>query len=198
MHTHTFAMTPAAITARKLQTADARRVDLLAAAQEQFALQGYWGTPTTDIAKAAGISQAYLFRLFGTKRELFIACVERCMGSVREAFERAGAPHAGDTDAVLDAMGDTYAQLLSDRTMLLAQLQSYAACGDPEIRAAVQEHYGRLVDMVRRVSGADDERVSSFFATGLLLTVVAAMGAHELDADWARALLAGKHEQSGC
>ena len=198
MHTHTFAMTPAAATARKLQTADARRIDLLEAAQEHFALKGYWGTPTTDIAKVAGISQAYLFRLFGTKRELFIACVERCMGSVREAFERAAAPHIGDTDAVLDAMGDTYAQLLSDRTMLLAQLQSYAACGDPEIRAAVQEHYGRLVDMVRHTSGADDERVSSFFATGLLLTVVAAMGAHELDTDWARALMAGKHEQPGC
>ena len=184
-------MTPVPVTARKLQTAESRREDVLAAAQEHFAIKGYWGTPTTDIAKAAGISQAYLFRLFPTKQELFIAVVERCMGAVRESFEHAAAPHAGDPEAMFEAMGRRYADLLDDRTMLLAQLQAYSACSDPKIRPAVQRHYGKLVDMVRESTGADDERVSSFFAKGLLLTVIAAMGAHELDAAWARALLAG-------
>ncbi len=190
MNTHTV-VTAAPATARKLQTAEMRREDVLAAAQEQFALKGYWGTPTTDIAKAAGISQAYLFRLFPTKQELFIAGVERCMGAVRETFEHAVAPLAGDPDAMFEAMARRYEELLTDRTMLLAQLQAYSACGVPEIRAAVLHHYGRLVDMVRETTGADDERVSAFFATGMLLTIVAAMGAHELDADWARALMAG-------
>ena len=184
-------MAAAPATARKLQTAETRREDVLAAAQEQFALKGYWGTPTTDIAAAAGISQAYLFRLFPTKLELFIAGVERCMGAVRETFEHAAAPHAGDPDAMFEAMARRYEELLTDRTMLLAQLQAYSACGVPEIRTAVQRHYGRLVDMVRETTGADDERISAFFATGMLLTIVAAMGANELDADWARALLAG-------
>ena len=184
-------MSAAPATARKLQTAATRREDVLEAAQEQFALKGYWGTPTTDIAKAAGISQAYLFRLFPTKQELFIAGVERCMGAVRETFEHAAAPHPGDPDAMFEAMAQRYSELLADRTMLLAQLQAYSACGEPAICAAVQQHYGRLVDMVRTTTGADDERVSSFFATGMLLTIVAAMGAHDLDADWARALMAG-------
>lgn len=184
-------MTPAPATARKLQTAQARREDVLEAAQGHFALKGYWGTPTTEIAKAAGISQAYLFRLFPTKQELFIACVERCMGSVRESFQHAAAPHAGDQDAMFRAMSERYEQLLGDRTMLLAQLQSYSACGEPEIRDAVRRDYGRLVDMVRETTGAGDERISAFFATGMLLTVIAAMGAHELDVPWARTLLAG-------
>ena len=185
-------MTPAPVATRKLQTAEARREDVLEAALGHFALKGYWGTPTTEIAKSAGISQAYLFRLFPTKQELFIACVERCMCSVRESLQHAAAPHVGDPEAMFDAMGGRYGELLSDRTMLLAQLQSYSACGEPEIRAAVQRDYGQLVDMVRETTGADDERVGAFFATGMLLTIVAAMGAHELDADWARTLLAGK------
>lgn len=188
-------MPSAPVTTRKLQTAQARRDDVLAAAQEHFAQRGYYGTPTTEIARAAGISQAYLFRLFPTKRELFLACVERCMGAVRESFQHAAAPHAGDADAMFAAMGGRYAELLQDRTMLLAQLQSYAACSDPEIVAVVRREYGRLVDMVREATGAPDERVSGFFAHGMLMTVVAAMGAHELDEPWARTLLAARDDQ---
>jgi len=178
-------------TARKLQTAEERREDVLHAAMPLFAVKGYYGTPTTDIARAAGISQAYLFRLFPTKEELFIAVAERCMDSVREAFRRAAAPHAGDEDAMFVAMGDAYETLLADRDLLLMQLQSYAACQEPAIRTAVRRHYGLIVDMVRETTGADQERVSSFFATGMLLMVVAAMSAHELDAPWAVGLMAG-------
>ena len=39
-----------------------------------FAIGGYNGTSTEAIAREAGISQPYLFRLFRTKKELFIAC----------------------------------------------------------------------------------------------------------------------------
>ncbi len=182
---------PAPQTARKLQTADERREDVLVAALPHFARKGYYGTPTTEIARSAGISQAYLFRLFTTKEELFIAVAERCMDSVCEAFRRAAAPHAGDEDAMFAAMGDAYEALLADRDLLLAQLQSYSACQEPAIRDAVRRHYGRIVDMVRETTGASEERVTAFFATGMLLMVVAAMDAHELDASWARSLMAG-------
>ncbi len=71
------------------------------------------------------------------------------------------------------------------------QLQSYAASQEPAIREAVRRHYGRIVDMVGETTGANEERVTAFFATGMLLTVIAAMGAHELDQHWAVALMAG-------
>ncbi len=191
-------MSPATTPTRKLQTAEDRREDVLVAALPHFARKGYYGTPTTEIAKSAGISQAYLFRLYPTKQELFVACATRCTDNVRESFRRAAAPHAGDVDAMFKAMGDTYEQLLQDRDMLLAQLQAYAACEEPAIREAVSRHYGQLVDMVRDTTGADDERVSRFFATGMLLTVIAAMGAHELDAGWAQSLLAGIKADPNC
>jgi AcrR family transcriptional regulator len=176
---------------RTLSTADVRREDLLVAASTQFARRGYYGTPTTEIARDAGISQAYLFRLFPTKLELFVAVVDRCMEQVDDAFRAAAAPHRGDLDAALDAMGEAYSEMLNDRDRLLLQLQGYSGADDPQIRDAVQRGYGRIVDTVRELTGADDERVAGFFATGLLLTVMAAIGAHDLDRPWAQSLMNG-------
>ncbi len=197
-YSHLVMMQASATVPRTLQTAEERREAVLEAAIPHFARRGYYGTPTTDIAHDAGISQAYVFRLFPTKQELYIACLERCMGRIRLGFEHAAAPHAGDVDAVFDAMGDTYKALLSDRTMLLNQLHSYSACEEPDIRAAVQEQYGLIVDTVQRLTGADDVRVSDFFAHGMLMTVVAAMRADELDTPWARTLLAGPAADDAC
>ena len=82
----------------------------------------------------AGISQPYLFRLFPTKKALFLALVERCFRRVEDAFAAAAGDLAGEE--ALTAMADAYHRLLEDRTLLLLQMQIYAACGDPEIRDA--------------------------------------------------------------
>lgn len=184
-------MTTAAGTPRKLSTADDRREELLEAAMHHFARRGYYGTPTTDIAKAAGISQAYLFRLFPTKEELFIGCVDRCFQMTHDEFVRAAAPHAGDVDALFEAIGDRYDVLLQETDLLLAQLHAYAACQEPEIRIAVRRGYSRLVEAVKELTGAPDDRIQFFFAKGMLINVIAAMGAHELDEPWTRTLMTG-------
>src|SRR5215467_9668065 len=101
--------------ARQLSTAHERRETVLRTAVRAFAARGYYGTPTVDIAKQAGISQSYLYRLFPTKEELFIAVVRRCFQLARESFaeEVAKAASAAPED-VLSAMGDAYARLVSD------------------------------------------------------------------------------------
>jgi len=66
-----------------------RRDDVLDAALIEFADRGFEGTSTEDIAKRAGISQPYLFRLFGTKKDLYIASVGRCYRDTLELFQRA-------------------------------------------------------------------------------------------------------------
>ena len=63
-------------TARTRKSAEERREEIVAIAIEQFALSGYKGTSTEAIAREAGISQPYLFRLFKTKRDLFLACYD--------------------------------------------------------------------------------------------------------------------------
>jgi AcrR family transcriptional regulator len=172
------------------QTAEERREAVLAAALAAFAHGGLHGTSTEDIARAAGISQPYLFRLFGTKKKLFVATVERCMEDTLELF-RAAAGELRGADA-LEAMGRAYgAMVLGDRTRLLAQLQAYAACEEPEVREAVRSGFGSLHLFVETVSGLDQERVAEWFAKGMLLNVVAAMDLSESRDPWARRLLEG-------
>jgi AcrR family transcriptional regulator len=171
-------------------TAAARRDDVLDAAMIEFADHGFEGASTEDIARRAGISQPYLFRLFGTKKELFKATVSRCFRETLEMFQRAAEGKRGEE--ALHAIGTAYiAQLETDRTWLRGQMQSYAASDDPEIRAVVRAGYGDLVAYARRVSGADWPTVWGFFATGMLLNVLASMHVDDAPEQWMTDLLSG-------
>lgn len=173
---------------RVLRRSEDRRPELVDAALVEFARRGLYGTPTTAIAARAGISQAYLFRLYPTKEDLFIACIAQAYGRVRDEFARAGEPYRGDPEAAMDAMAEAYDRMLADGTMLVNQLHSYAACREPAVREAVQENFGAIVDTVREVSGASDEAVQAFIAHGMLMNVIGAIGVADSDAPWARAL----------
>jgi AcrR family transcriptional regulator len=171
-------------------TAAERRDAVLDAARIEFAEKGYAGTSTEDIAARAGISQPYLFRLFGTKKELFKASVVRCFRETLELFQRSAEGHRGEE--ALHAIGTAYVeQLESDRTWLRAQMQAYSASDDPEIRAVVRAGFGDLVAYVRRVSGADWPEASRFFANGMLLNVLAAMHVNDDPEPWMTGLLEG-------
>jgi AcrR family transcriptional regulator len=173
-------------------TAEERREAILEAARLEFAATGFHGTSTETIAARAGISQPYLFRLFGTKKELFVANVRRCFRETLETFQRAAEGKRGEE--ALEAMGEAYMALLTDRSRLLAQLQAYASCDDPEIRDVVREGYGDLVVWAERVSGLPPARLSAFFAKGMLLNVVASMDLLHSDEPWAQRLLEGCRE----
>src|SRR5438270_9172912 len=170
-------------------TAAERKDDVLDAALIEFAERGLEGTSTEDIARRAGISQPYLFRLFGTKKELYKASVTRCFRETLELFQRAAEGKRGEE--ALQAMGQAYRELLSDRTRLEAQMQAYSACEDPEIREVVRNGYGDLVAYVERVSGAEPEVITRFFAAGMLMNVLASMGLQDADEPWAARLLSG-------
>jgi AcrR family transcriptional regulator len=167
-----------------------RRDAVLDAALVEFAERGYAGTSTEDIARRAGISQPYLFRLFGTKKELYIASVTRCFRETLELFQRAAEGLRGE-DA-LHAIGRAYiAQLDTHMVWLKAQMQSYAAAAeDPEIRAAVRAGYGDLVAYVKRVSGAEGPMIWQFFSSGMLLNVLATMHVNDNAEPWMTELLA--------
>jgi hypothetical protein len=85
-------------------------------------------------------------------------------------------------------MGHAYVALLADRTALLFQMQSYAACSDPEIQAHVREGYGDLVQLVMRLSGAEPHEVWQFFSFGMLLNVMASLNLEAIadDVEWAK------------
>src|SRR3954447_7534537 len=177
-------------TATRLSAAE-RRDAILDAAQIEFADRGWGGTSTADTARRAGISQPYLFRLFGTKKELFKATAARCLRETLEMFQRAAEGKRGEE--ALQAMGAAYRDefILGDRMRLRAQMQTYAACEDPEISQVVRDGYGDLVAYVQRVSGLPAEEVARFFATGMLMNVLASMQVIENPDPWSQQMLAG-------
>jgi AcrR family transcriptional regulator len=175
----------AATTTRK--TAEERREEILAVALEEFGEHGLDGTSTDTIARKAGISQPYLFRLFGTKKELYLETVRRCLSQTLELFEQAADGLHGEE--AMSAIGEAYTGLLADRTRLRAQMQAYADCDDDDVREVVRAGFGRLVDYVTTVSGAEPERIRDFFAFGMLLNVFASMDLLDHPAPWAKQIL---------
>lgn len=161
-------------------TADERRDAIVAAATEEFATGGLVGASVDAIARRVGVSQPYVFQLFGTKKELFLATVASCFDRIILTFEDAAArwePGAlPECDSRLMAMGFAYKRLLTDRTLLMLQLQSYAACSDPDVRRAVRAGWTRLFRRVVEVSGAPRAEIHEFFARGMLLNLGAAIG----------------------
>ena len=155
---------------------------VLEAAVAEFAAHGLAGTSTEDVARQAGISQPYLFRLFPTKKALFLALVDRCFRRVEGTFVAAARDRTGDE--ALAAMADSYTLLLDDRTLLLLQMQIYAACSDPEIREAARTGYKHLWEMVERITGLPFQTVVDFFAVGMLMNVAAAMDLPSVDERW--------------
>ncbi|HWX44184.1 MAG TPA: TetR/AcrR family transcriptional regulator [Solirubrobacteraceae bacterium] len=174
-----------------------RREELIAAAVHEFAQGGLHGTPVERIARRVGVAQPYVFSLFGSKRELFLAALERSFEQVANTFERAAAEYREgrapeECEDALMAMGRAYKELLlSDRDYLMLQHQSYAACDDEVVRERVRHRYARLVGLAQRLSGAEDDRIDDFFRHGMALNVAAALGVEDLSSgcSWVRAEL---------
>jgi AcrR family transcriptional regulator len=183
--------------ARRRVPAAERREELISAAVIEFAKGGLHGTPVERIARRVGVAQPYVFSLFPTKRELFLAALERGFERLADTFKRAATDYRegrgpeGCEDA-MQAMGMAYKELLaSDRDYLMLQHQSYAACEDELVRARVRHRYAQLVDLVRELSGAEPELVDDFIRHGMALNVAAALGVEELSVDcpWIQAEL---------
>jgi AcrR family transcriptional regulator len=179
-------MTPAATTKRQLSTAEERREAVLEAAMDVFGERGFLGTPTMAVAKAAGISQAYLFRLFPTKEDLVLAVVERSNERIFDTFAKAAAQARAEGSDPREAMGVAYGEMLQDRRVLLTQIHQHAAAAAmPEVAAASRRSFEALVALVSRETGGTPEEIQSFFAQGMLMNVMAAIGADDAAGLWA-------------
>jgi AcrR family transcriptional regulator len=170
-------------------SAGERREQVIAAATKEFAEQGYQAASTAAIARRAGISQPYIYALFPSKQELFIAVHDQVIERIRRTFETAAA--GGSTpDEKLKRMGEVYPTLIAHRYALLAQLQTYAT-GDPVIQAHASRRYRELYNEVIGLSGAPAAAVSLFFACGMLANVTTALGLEDICAPLFGASLGG-------
>ncbi|MEQ4301761.1 TetR/AcrR family transcriptional regulator [Plantactinospora sp. B6F1] len=156
--------------ARTRLTAAERGEQLAAAAVQAFAVSGYAGTSTDDVARLAGVSQPYVIRLFGSKQRLFIAAVEHAAARIEQVFR-----DAAERSPDLESLGEAYDELLAERDLLAVLLHGFAASADPAIGSAVRDCFGRIYRLVRELTGADTVETRDFLGIGMLLTVLAAM-----------------------
>ena len=154
-------------------TAHERRSTILRVAIPQFAAHGY-AACTAAIAERAGISHPYLFRLYPTKKALFLACVDEVARRARVALAAAAA-QPGTSAERLGRMTRALSagEHLDDRRF---HLQTLAAARDPEIRTAARAVLGRLEADAVRLSGASPAAVARRGAELMLLTAGELLG----------------------
>ena len=179
------------------RTAGERREDVIQAAIVEFATYGLHGGSTERIAAAAGISQPYVLRLFGTKKALFIAALQRVCDDIVEAWGQAlqafreNTGETGTPEQRLEALREPYYRFVRDVVELRLVLQASAAAEDDDIRTHLKEGIDTMFTWVRGATGASYEAVREFWAYGMMLTVAASVKAAEdaEHAEWARAML---------
>jgi AcrR family transcriptional regulator len=179
-------------TSRLLSTSDVRRDSVLASALVAFAKGGYLGTPVTVIAEQAGISTAYVFKLFPSKEGLFVAVLERCFELIGEALTHGADASADQTPTgLLSAMSGAYAALIANRDLLMLQVHAQSAAEVPEISAAFRTGLKSITLLVKQRSRATDEAVQRFMAYGQLCHLITTLSLADEQAPWARMLTNG-------
>ena len=138
------------------KTAGERRESILRAAAQVFGRRGYVGATTDQVAKAAGISQPYVVRLFGSKEALFLAVLEDARSELLTAFrETTAAVRASGAapEALFVALGDRYVDLARERGVHLSLLQGFVQGVEPVIGAAAREGYLDIWRFLREEAG---------------------------------------------
>lgn len=155
-------------------SADQRRAVVVRMAVEEFARGGFQGTSTGSIAARAGVSQPYLFRLFASKRDVFLAAADHCTLRAVRAFREA-ADGATGTEAL--RAGERAWRLLVDEDYVFAlqgQLHA-AAASDEVIHAAAARHWALLRRTVAAVTDLPGADLDEFFGRMLLRSTVSAL-----------------------
>ncbi|MEU4460886.1 TetR/AcrR family transcriptional regulator [Nocardia fluminea] len=173
-------------------TASERSAQVLEAAIRAFAETGYAATKTDEIARLAGVSQPYVIRLFGTKQQLFIACLLEVCTRIEQVFRDAEIAPGADTAEALRTLGHGYDVFLTERELPLILLHGAAASADPAIGDHMRERFGRIYGLIGELTGADTLEARRFVATGMLLTIMTAMqvaGSEAIPLPWATEIL---------
>lgn len=156
-----------------------RRELILGHASEVFGRRGYPGTTTEQIAQAAGISQPYVVRVFGTKEKLFVEVIERALGKLMVAFREvirqrdAGEIAAGDLGLRL---GQSYVDLIEDRGILMSLMQGFIQGHDEVIGQRARAGFLEIYRLLRDEARFPADQVRSFLADGMLINTLLAIG----------------------
>jgi len=171
--------------------ADERRELVLEAATNVFGQRGYFGTTTDQVAVAAGVSQPYVVRMFGTKENLFLAVLKRALDLLLGAFRR---ELSAESDRPIgERLGIAYIDLLQDRGLLLSLMHGFVLGADPVIGETARCGFLDVYRFIKNEAGFTSQEAADFLAHGMLLnTLVGIRMIDDYDSDPdANELLAG-------
>ena len=155
-----------------MRSAD-RRALILEAATGVFGELGYGGATTDKVAKAAGVSQPYVVRMFGTKEQLFLEVLRRALDRLLTVFRAELAKGPSTAEAPLGhRFGLAYVELLRDRGILLSLMHAFVMGSDPVIGKAARMGWLEVYGFLRREAGFSPEEVNQFLANGMLLNTL--------------------------
>lgn len=164
---------------RERMPAAERRELILAHASAVFGRRGYAGTTTDQIAQAAGISQPYVVRMFGTKEKLFVEVMERALGKLIVAFrEILRQRDAGEIpeDQLGLRLGQAYVDLIEDRGILMSLMQGFIQGHDEVIGERARAGFLEIYRLLRDEADFPADQVRSFLADGMLINTLLAIG----------------------
>ncbi|CAM5793177.1 TetR/AcrR family transcriptional regulator [Cellulomonas persica] len=150
---------------------DERREQILAAARRVFAEGGFAAT-TDEVARAAAISQPYVVRLFGSKRDLFVETYRQAADEVVAVLSA-----AAQEDDPAEAMGRAYLELIEDRDLLRLLMHGFIASADDEVGRVARHCLGEAYRLFVAGTGAGPDEARQFVAFGMLLNVLVAVDA---------------------
>ncbi len=170
----------------KRLTAEARRQAVLETACRVFSRSSYRGATTAEIAREAGISEPILYRHFGSKRDLYLACLDEAWRSFRL---EADATMANDPVGCLGAISAAYMRGGKRIRVIDLWIQALTEASEDKVIAAalrrqVREVRDFFADVIRDgqargVVQADRDPEAEawiFVAAGLLATMDSRLG----------------------
>lgn len=164
-----------------------RRESILAAASAVFGERGYAGATTDAVAAAAGVSQAYIVRIFGSKEALFAETATRALDRIVTTFRSIAADVAEDEhsrDSLKRRLARAYFDLVADRGILLTVMHLFALGHHPTLGPIAREGLLSVYRTLRDDAGLDGKEVETFLARGMLVNTMLAARLPDLaDAD---------------
>lgn len=152
-------------------SSDERRAQIVQAALAVFGARGYEGAKTDEVARAAGVSQPYVVRLFGSKENLFLAAVEEALARLLTSF-RAALARDDDDETARARIGQAYIDLIEVRGLHQTLAHSYLLGSHPVIGPAARRGFARVWRFVRDEVGLDVDEARAFFAEGMLISTM--------------------------
>ena len=159
-----------------MRAADRREL-ILGSAMRVFGDHGYVGTTTAEIARAAGVSQPYVIRIFGTKEKLCLEVLNRALAELLAAFAAAldtdsKLPPGEPARPVAQRLGAAYVNLVANRGLLLSLMHAFVLGPDPVIGAVARAGFMAVYRFLRERAGFTAAQAQGFLAQGMLINTM--------------------------